>query len=231
MRLPALEQAGEQLAEMCVHRLEGVAQALAAFAIEIADRAAQTVDRLGQLFLLGGIGAVFFLDPRQLLCGDEVDRADALAAGGEAVHLLALRAGGLHRLLVELELAGEHGRRALEALAGNARHFLAPLFLVFGPGGEGGAGFAGGGKRLIGLGQPFLHAAHFGVGFVDRGFGFGKLFAEPLAHFLPAFDLCHQAFGPGSGDGALFLDFLEAGGHAGKALGGFARARLPAGDV
>ena len=38
MRLPALEQPGEQAAEMGVDRLEGGAQPLAALAVEIADR-------------------------------------------------------------------------------------------------------------------------------------------------------------------------------------------------
>ena len=44
--LAAAEQGGEQLAEILVHRAEGVEQALAAFAVETLDAAAQFGDGL-----------------------------------------------------------------------------------------------------------------------------------------------------------------------------------------
>ena len=53
MRLAALEQGGEQAAEMAVDVLEGGEQAGAALAVQAADRAAQAVDRLAQFLALG----------------------------------------------------------------------------------------------------------------------------------------------------------------------------------
>jgi hypothetical protein len=70
---------------MGVDLLIGVEQPHAAFAIEIADRAAQAMDRLGQL--LGFLGALArgCVELGKLLLGDQIDRADALALGGEAL--------------------------------------------------------------------------------------------------------------------------------------------------
>ena len=53
MRLAALEQGGEQAAEMAVDLLEGGEQTGAALAVQAADRAAQPVDRLAQFLALG----------------------------------------------------------------------------------------------------------------------------------------------------------------------------------
>ena len=102
MGLAAFEQPREQALEVLVHFLERGPQALAAFAVEVADRAAQPVDRFVQFGLLGGAGAVLLLDPRQLLGGDQVDRADPLEAGleifaqppGKRLQSLTLLSGG-----------------------------------------------------------------------------------------------------------------------------------------
>ena len=111
MRLAAFEQPREQVAEVRVDFLERLAQPLAAFAVEVADRAAQAVDRLGQLGLLGGAGAVLFLQLGELVGSDEIDRPDPLAAGDEAVH----RRRFLARAGEELaRIEQEHGASAAE---------------------------------------------------------------------------------------------------------------------
>ena len=79
MRLAALEQGGEQAAEMAVDLLEGGEQPGAALAVEAADRAAQAMDRDAQLLALGLAGEAAFLQLVQLALGDEIDRADPLA--------------------------------------------------------------------------------------------------------------------------------------------------------
>jgi len=117
VRLPPFEQAGEQAPEMGIDLLEGGAQPFAPLAVEVADRTAQAGDRLGQLGLFGRAVAVFFLDLRQFLGRDEVDRADPLAAGGQAFERLGLGRRIADIVLVEVEPAGEQGRRALETLA------------------------------------------------------------------------------------------------------------------
>ena len=49
-------------------------------------RAAQTVHRFGQLGLFGHAGTKLRLGFSQFVGGDEVDRADAFAIGGQPVH-------------------------------------------------------------------------------------------------------------------------------------------------
>src|SRR6188768_4498328 len=102
---------------MLVDLLERGPQAFAALAVEIADRAAQAVDRLGQLALLGDAGAVFLLEPGELVGGDEVDRADPLAVSDEAVHRRRFFAGVGHLPGLEGEAGRQQRGRALEALA------------------------------------------------------------------------------------------------------------------
>ena len=82
--LAAAEQRGEQLAEILVHRAEGIEQALAAFAVEAPDAAAQFGDGLDQI--------VAFLDEAVellghflgLLLGAQIDAAEPLAIVAQA---------------------------------------------------------------------------------------------------------------------------------------------------
>ena len=58
VRRAAFEQLGEQPLEVRVDRFERGAQPLPPFAVEVADRAAQAADRLGQFGLFGQTGAM-----------------------------------------------------------------------------------------------------------------------------------------------------------------------------
>ena len=68
-----------------VRRLEGGEQANAALAVEVADRAAQPVDRLLQLLDLGGTSFAFDVEFGKLVGGDEVDRPQPLAFADQPV--------------------------------------------------------------------------------------------------------------------------------------------------
>ena len=84
MRLSAIEQGREQPAEVGVDLLVRVEQPHAAFAIEVADRAAEAVDRLRQFVgFLGAFGSRC-VELGQFLLGDEIDRTDALALDGQS---------------------------------------------------------------------------------------------------------------------------------------------------
>ena len=221
MRLPPLEQPREQLTEMSVDLFEGGAEPFATLAVEAADRTAQPRDRFGQFGLLAGVGAVLLLQPFELLGGDEIDRTDPLAAGHKLVHLLAFGGGMLHILFGEFEALGEQRRRALEALAGYARHFAAACLFAFGAGDQRRAAFA----RLC---EVFGNVGEFAFGGGDHllcsvlGFlGGGKLGGQPFAHHIALFDLGHQRGGLGCDHRALFLDFLEPSPGFGGALGRF----------
>ena len=150
MRLAAVEQGREQAAEMAVDLLIGFEQPDAAFAVEAADRAAQAVDRLGQFLALPRRPWCGFVELGQLLLGDQVDRADPFALGGQALEagLLLLGIGELGG--VEAELLRQQRRRAFEPLEADAGIFGAAGFLRFGAGGGGGAAFAGFGGGFVG---------------------------------------------------------------------------------
>src|SRR5437868_14509075 len=81
MRLATFEQGREQPAEMAVDLSIGGEQPDAAFAVEVADRAAQAMDRLSQrLGFLGALGTGG-VELGQLLLGNQVDEPDPLALG------------------------------------------------------------------------------------------------------------------------------------------------------
>ncbi len=79
MGLAAVEQGREQATEMRVDLLIRVEQPDPAFAVQIADRAAQAMDGLGQLLGFFGALAPRFIELGQFLLGDQVDRADPFA--------------------------------------------------------------------------------------------------------------------------------------------------------
>ena len=79
MGLAAAEQAGEQLAEMAVDRLEGRQQPLAALAVQRGDGRAQAVDRLLQLGLARLGLADGGLQLGHLDVGPQVDRPQPVA--------------------------------------------------------------------------------------------------------------------------------------------------------
>src|SRR5207237_10866053 len=92
MRLPALEQSGEQAAEMAVDLLEGREQPRSSLAVQAADRAAQAVNGDAELLALRLAGEAAFLQLLQLALGHQIDRADPLAL----LHL-PLELGGFDR--------------------------------------------------------------------------------------------------------------------------------------
>ena len=94
VRFAAAEQAGEQATEMSVDRLERCAQPFAPFAVEIADRSAQAIDRFSQFGLLAEARRLALLCLGKLLCGDQVDRPDPLALGLQPL----VRCGFVRRL-------------------------------------------------------------------------------------------------------------------------------------
>ena len=70
---------------MFVHRREGGEQANATPAVEVADRAAQPVDRLLQLLALGGASFAFVVELCKLVGGDAVDWPQPLAFADQPV--------------------------------------------------------------------------------------------------------------------------------------------------
>ena len=145
MRLAAVEQGREQPAEMGVDLLIGVEQPHPAFAVEVADRAAQPVDRLGQL-----LGFVRPLGPAvvelgELLLGDEVDRSDPLAFGGQPLERRGFRVRVARLVGIEAELLGQALGHAFEPLDAAMGQLGAARLLRLGARGGRGAAFAGGG--------------------------------------------------------------------------------------
>ena len=216
---------------MAVDLLERLAEPLAAFAVEAADRAAQAVDRLGQLGLFGGAAAVLGFDPFEFFGGHQIDRADPLACRGQPVHFGAGFLGAGHAVGGEGEAFGEQRGRALEALARDPAHFDPARILVLRACGEPGAGlaragegFGGDGGGTVGFGRGVLRG--FG-----GGFGGGEIGGDARADPVALFDFAHQPRGLGGDDGALLADFLEPSRHFGEAFGGIAAARLPPGDI
>src|SRR3546814_15428883 len=133
MRLSALEQPGEQHAEMAIDLLESGTQPLAPLAVEIADRTAQPVDRLEEFRLFACAGPMFSFDPRQLLRCDEVDRTDPLAAGNQLVHRLRFRTRIAPCFGGKAKPLGQQWRRALDSLPTTPRPPAAPRRPLFLP--------------------------------------------------------------------------------------------------
>src|SRR5690606_8055454 len=118
-----------QAAEMLVDRFERSEQALAAFAIERADAAAQAMYGLSELVALLCAGSGALRQFGQFAFGDEIDRADALALRDQAI----MRGGFILRMAhgrcFEAGAIGQQRWRAFEALARQAPHFDAAHFL------------------------------------------------------------------------------------------------------
>jgi hypothetical protein len=134
---------------MAVDLLERFEQPRAAFAIEASDRSTQAVDRLGQLLRLLRAPDPRFLDLGKLLLGDQVDRPDPLALGGQL-----LEQGGLgiwigDDLRIEADLLRKPLRNALEPLQSNASIFGPPRLLGFGAGTGCSALLPRAGERLV----------------------------------------------------------------------------------
>ena len=153
MRLAAVEQGGEQASEMGVHLGEGIEQARAAFAVEAADRAAQAVDRLLQIVALSGASGARFLEFGKLGFGDEVDRAETLALGDEAVKGDGFLVGRGKADDLEAELFGQERWRTSELFTADAGIFSAAQFLVLGASDRPGAAFTRGSKGFAGVGE------------------------------------------------------------------------------
>ena len=77
--LAALEQGREQVLEMAVDDLEGGDEPLAPLLVQGMDRAAQALDRLGQVVALGDQLVAAIEDLDELLVGAQVDGAEPLA--------------------------------------------------------------------------------------------------------------------------------------------------------
>ena len=231
MRLAPLEQPGEQPLEVIVDLFERCAQPFAPLAVEVADRAAQPADRLAQFLLLRRVGAVLALDPFEFFRRDQVDRTDPFAAGGEAIHILALGFGRADRVLFEFKALRQQRGWALEAFARDARHLDPPTVLVFRAFGEAGAILAGLCQRLIGGGEPAIGLLGLGLGSAHRLFGRRQFARQPFADLVALFDLPHQPLGLGCGNRAVLLDFLGTDFHFRQPPRGIAAARLPVGHV
>ena len=85
--LAALEQGREQVLEVPVDDVEGGEEPLASLLVEAADRAAQPLDRLGQVVALGDQPVAARLDLGELLVGAQVDGAEPLALLAQGVEL------------------------------------------------------------------------------------------------------------------------------------------------
>ncbi len=104
MRLAALEQGREQATEMRVDFLVGVEQPDSPFAVQIADRAAQPVDRLGQLVGFLGTLCPGCVELGELRFRDQVDRADPLPFRGQPFERGCFLVGVARFVGVEAEL-------------------------------------------------------------------------------------------------------------------------------
>ena len=117
MSLPALEQSREQAAKVSIDLLERGAQALTAFAVEIADRTAQTVHCLRQFLDLGGALLALAIEFDEFVGGDEIDGAEAFAVGDQPVVLRRFGGCVADARAVEPGLLREQRRRAFKTLA------------------------------------------------------------------------------------------------------------------
>ena len=231
VRVPAFEQLGEQALEVGVDRFECGAEPFAAFAIEIADRAAQAVDGFDQFGLFGHARAVPRFDFGQFVRCDQVHRTDPFAFGNQLVMLRTFLRGGADFGGLEFKPFGQERRRALEALARDSCHFGAAALFVLRASHSAGTGFAGRGQGFVGTVELGVDPPRGIAQFVDLGFSGGQLGGKPGADFVPGLDLAHQAGRLGRDDCALFGDFLEPPGHRGEAAGSIAGAGLPRLDV
>ena len=146
MRLTAIEQGGEEAPEVGVDRLERGEQALAAFAVEAADRAAQAMDRLGQFLAFGAAAGLHLLQFLQFQRRDEIDRANPLAIGREAVMVGLFGLGEADVGAGKAQLFGQERGWAFETFARQPVGFDPPFIRGFGAGRGGGARFAGSGE-------------------------------------------------------------------------------------
>ena len=149
---------------MAVHCLERGKQALTPLAIERPDRTAQAVDGGLQFGDFGRALRSLALQLGEFAFGDQVDGADSLSFGDQAVVASAfvLRVADFAR--VEARAFGEQRRRTLEPFAGNAAHLDPAQVLALGTGGSACPRFPGGGERF---GSP----ARLRLGIAQRGFG------------------------------------------------------------
>ncbi len=218
--------------EMRVHLLERSAQPLAAFAVEVADRAAQAVDRFGQLGLLGfAWRRARFSSWASSVGGDEVDRADPLALGDELFH----RRGFLDRPMATcVGLEAELAARAAAAGTGTARPTRAPSPRGARPRSRPRAAAPARASRAAESASLASASARIG----------GRRSPAPRRRpplrpgrvravrrsrtASPLLDLAHQRGGLGRGHRALAGDLLEPARHVGEPPRGIARARFPA---
>ena len=227
MRAAALEQPDEQALEVAVDLVECCSQPFPALAVEVADRTAQTVDRLDQFGLFAGAGSVLFLDPGELVCCHEVDRADPFAAGGQAVHFLRFCARISDLSGLEVEPFGEHGRRALEALARYPCHFAPARLFILCPRSEAGTRFTRGCESFVRLGKIAISLIECFLALRNDPLCGGQLFAQLRAHDVALLDFLDQPLRLGGNDGTFLLDFLEPVRCVGHPCGGFSRTLFP----
>jgi hypothetical protein len=179
----AAEHSCEELLEVAVDLGEDLVEALAAFSVEVADRAAQLVDGGGEFGAFGVDAGEAGFDLGGFELGAQVDRAHFLALAGEA---FVFAPGAVFGLGGEVGGRGQFGvdAEAFEDAFGDTAPGVIGVTAVgfaaqggFAGGGEGGVGVAvraggsgGGGFRVLealGAGAVVL----FGGG--QRGCGFG----------------------------------------------------------
>src|SRR5438270_9001303 len=133
MRLAALEQCREQPTEVRVDLLIGFEQPDAALAVEIADRAAQAVDRLSQLFdFVRALGSRR-VELGQLGFGNQIDRTNAFALGCQPLERRGFFVGIALLVAVKAELLGKALRNYLELVDRGPRELGASSLLGLGP--------------------------------------------------------------------------------------------------
>src|SRR6185295_16674100 len=137
-------------AEVRVDLLIGVEQPHPALAVEVADRAAQAVDRLAQLLRLLGPPGPRFVEFGKLAFGYQINRADPLALSGQALERGRLLVGGADVRGAEAELFGQALRHALELLDAGLGELGAALALGVGASQRTGPALARVGELLAG---------------------------------------------------------------------------------
>ena len=163
MRLSAIEQRRKQAAKVAVNSFKCGQQPRAAFAVQAADGSAQTIDGEGKLFAFGNAGPLLCFQFGQLISGDEVDWADPFPLILQAVEPVRFHGGIVHRIFVKVQLFGQDRRWAFEPFSGNAAHFNAALFLIFGA-------RIGASAGLTGNRQAFRRCCHFAFQRAQRRF-------------------------------------------------------------
>ena len=184
--LAALEQSREQVLEMPINDLERGEEALAPLLVQGMDRAAQALDRLGQIVALGDELVAAIQDLVELLVGAQVDGAEPLALLAQIVEP-ALDVGRARQWPIAFVSSerGEAGRLAVKFARNRLLELFAAQARPFDPLLRRGALLAGQAHRLerlaggaVGVSKRRLGQGERVSGLLAKPFRLGELVGE-----------------------------------------------------